>query len=63
MVARPAINTSLQRVLQSLSCIVRQVREQRGALDFTSRETGVKVLQSGEPIEVVRGTDRTKLTR
>ncbi|MYD46211.1 MAG: VacB/RNase II family 3'-5' exoribonuclease [Gammaproteobacteria bacterium] len=47
----PAINASLKAFYQAFR-VVRQQREQRGALDFTSRETTVKV-QNGEPIEVV----------
>lgn len=47
----PAINTSLSAFYKAFR-IVRQQREQRGALDFTSRETAVRV-QNGEPIEVV----------
>ena len=46
-----AINASLEAFYQAFR-VVRQQREQRGALDFTSRETVVKV-QNGEPIEVV----------
>ncbi|MXZ44910.1 MAG: VacB/RNase II family 3'-5' exoribonuclease [Gammaproteobacteria bacterium] len=44
------VNTSLNEFYNAFR-VVREVREQRGALDFTSRETGVRV-QDGEPVEV-----------
>lgn len=47
----PEINASLSAFYEAFR-VVRQQREQRGALDFTSRETAVRV-QNGEPIEVV----------
>ena len=47
----PVINASLSSFYKAF-CVVRQQREQRGALDFTSRETTVKV-HNGEPTEVV----------
>lgn len=47
----PAINASLSAFYKAFRA-VRQQRERRGALDFTSRETAVRV-QNGEPIEVV----------
>ena len=45
-----AINASLSAFYKAFK-VVRQVREERGALDFTSRETAIRV-QSGEPVEV-----------
>ena len=47
----PEINASLRSFYKAFR-VVRQQREQRGALDFTSRETAVNV-QNGEPIEVI----------
>ena len=46
----PAINASLSSFYSAFR-VVRQQRELRGALDFTSRETAVRV-QNGEPIAV-----------
>lgn len=45
-----AINASL-KAFYDVFRVLRKVREQRGALDFSARETAVKV-QNGEPVEV-----------
>lgn len=50
--SRPsAINTSLATFYQAFRA-VRETRERRGALDFSSRESTVRILE-GEPIEVL----------
>lgn len=47
----PAINKSLAAFYRAFRAL-RKVREQRGALDFTSRESTVRILD-GEPVEAM----------